>query len=90
MAYSTTALKGKILEFHPEIAAKAIDLDVTFDQPNSRYLVKLSKNGQEFGLYLDQKDADACMDGKKCVNLAVQVAQCLAEFEDILSPRKPG
>jgi len=40
--------------------------------------------------YLDKKDADACMAGKKCVNLAVQVAQFLAEFEDILTPRKPG
>lgn len=30
------------------------------------------------------------MDGNKCVNLAVQVAQILAELEDRLSPRKPG
>ncbi len=90
MAYSTAALKDKILEFHPEIAAKAINLEVNFDQPNRRYVLKLSKDSQESGLYLDQKDADSCMEGKKCVNLAVQVAQCLAEFEDILSPRQPG
>lgn len=90
MGYTIAALKNKIIEFHPEIAAKAINLEVNFDQPNSRYVVKLSKEAQEFGAYLDQKDADACMAGEKCVNLAVQVAQCLAEFEDILSPRKPG
>lgn len=90
MGYTVAALKDKILEFHPEIAAKAINLDVSFDQQSRRYMLKLSKDAQEFGVYLDQEDADSCMDGKKCVNLAVQVAQFLAEFEDLVSPRKPG
>ncbi len=90
MGYTLAGLKDKIMKFHPEIAAKGIDLGVSFDQESNRYVLKLSKEGQEFGAFLDKKDADACMDGKKCVNLAVQVAQFLAEFEDILTPRKPG
>jgi len=90
MAYTIAALKDKILEFHPEIAAKGIHLEVSFDEASNRYLLQLSKDGQEFGAFLEQQDADACMEGKKCVNLAVQAAQFLAEFEDILTPRKPG
>ena len=42
------------------------------------------------GAYLDPKDADDCLAGKKCVNLAVQVTQLLAELEDLITPRKPG
>ena len=42
------------------------------------------------GSYLDQKDADDCLAGKKCVNLAVQVTQLSAELEDLITPRKPG
>lgn len=90
MGYTITGLKDKILEFHPEIAAKGIDLSVSFDEASNRFALKLSKEDQELGAYLDKKDADACMDGEKCVNLAVQVAQVLAELEDLVTPRKPG
>ncbi len=90
MGYTIAGLKDKILEFHPEIAAKRINLIVSFDQESNRYALKFGKEGQELGAFLSKQDADACMEGKKCVNLAVQVAQFLSEFEDLLHPRKPG
>ncbi len=90
MNYTVDQLKGKILEFHPEIARLGLDLNLTFDAPQNRYALKLSKAGEELGLYLQKSDADDCMAGKKCVNLAVQVAQILEEFKDILTPRKHG
>jgi hypothetical protein len=90
MDYTIIALKDKIMEFHPEIAAKGINLTVGFDEAGNRFSLKLGKDGAEVGAFLDRKDADACMDGQKCVNLAVQVAQTLAELEDLLNPRKPG
>ena len=80
----------KIREFHPEIERNNIDLNITYDQPAARYAIKLSKSGESVGAYLDQKDADDCLSGKKCVNLAVQVTQLIAELEDLLTPRKPG
>jgi len=30
------------------------------------------------------------MDGKKCVNLAVQVSQSLGELEELVAPGQPG
>ncbi len=90
MGYTIVGLKDKILEFHPEIARQGFNLSVTFDDATNRFLLKLSKAGHELGAYLEKKDADACMDGKKCVDLAVQLTQLLAEFEDLLTPRKPG
>jgi hypothetical protein len=90
MGYTIEGLKDKILEFHPEIAAQGINLTVSFEEASNRFVVQLSKGEVELATYLDKKDADACMEGTKCVNLAVQVAQILAEIEDLLSPPKPG
>jgi uncharacterized protein (UPF0179 family) len=47
--------------------------------------VKLGKAGKEFGFYLEKKDADDCMAGKSCVNLALLVAQGIAELEDLIA-----
>jgi hypothetical protein len=80
----------KIREFHPEIDSNNVDLSVTWDEAGKRYALKLSKAGEAVGTYLEQKDADDCLAGKKCVNLAVQVTQLLAELEDLVTPRKPG
>jgi hypothetical protein len=81
---------AKIREFHPEIEWNNIDLSVSWDEAGKRYALKLSKSGESVGSYLDQKDADECLAGKKCLNLAVQVTQLIAELEDLITPRKPG
>ncbi|MEJ2671547.1 MAG: hypothetical protein P8168_04945 [Deltaproteobacteria bacterium] len=64
-------VKEKIRKFHPEIAQNNIDLSVTWDETGKRYALQLSKTGESVGSYLDQKDADECLAGIKCVNLAV-------------------
>lgn len=79
-----------IHKFHPEIKQNNLDLNVNYDEAEDRYLIKLSKSGETVGAYLDQKDADDCLEGKKCVNLAVQVTQLIADLEDLITPRKPG
>jgi hypothetical protein len=84
------SLEKKIREFHPEIDQNSVDLNVTWDEADKRYAIKLSKDGEAAGAYLEQKDAEDCLAGKKCVNLAVQVTQLLAELEDLITPRKPG
>jgi hypothetical protein len=81
---------AKIREYHPEIERSSVELSVSWDEAGKRYALKLSKFGEAVGAYLDQKDADDCLAGKKCANLAVQVTQLLAELEDLITPRKPG
>jgi hypothetical protein len=90
MKYDTDKLKEKICEFHPEIDQNGMDLRVTRDETGKRFALKLGKAGKEVGTYLYQQDADDCMSGKKCVNLAVLVTQLIAELEDLVTPRKPG
>jgi hypothetical protein len=88
-ARSQTSRK-KILEFHPEIQQPGLNLDLSLDEAGQRYALKFSQGGEELGAYLDKQDAQECLAGRTCVNLQVQVTQLLAEFEDLLSPRKPG
>jgi hypothetical protein len=83
MTYTIEALKDKIREFHPEIAQKGLNLTVS-EAEADKYLVNFDKAGQQFGFYLEKKDADDCMAGKSCVNLAILVAECLVELEDRL------
>jgi hypothetical protein len=90
MNYSTDQLKEKIRGFHPELAQNGVDLSLDWDAAGKRFALKLGKAGKEVGAYLDQKDADECMTGKRCLNLAVLVTQLIAELEDLVTPRKPG
>jgi hypothetical protein len=90
MNYSTDQLMEKIRVFHPELAQNGVSLSVDWDAAGKRFAFKLGKGGNEVGAYLDQKDADECMAGKKCLNLAVLITQLLAELEDLITPRKPG
>ena len=90
MNYSTDQLKEKVRGFHPELERLGVNLSVNWEEAGNHFAVKVSKAGKEVGAYLDQKDADECMSGKKCLNLAVLVTQLLAELEDLITPRKPG
>lgn len=92
MEEHTERVTATIHKFHPEIKQNNLDLNVNYnyDEAQDRYLVKLSKSGETVGAYLGQKDADDCLKDKKCVNLAVQVTQLIAELEDLLTPRKLG
>lgn len=90
MAVDLPALKAKILEFHPEIVAKSMDLDVGFDAQAAKYTLKIRKAGEEVGAFLERTDAEDCLAGRKCVNLGVLLTQLITELEEIITPRKPG
>lgn len=90
MDYTIVGLREKILALHPEIQDYGLALGLSYDEASRRYTLKLGKGQDEVGGYLEKKDADDCMDGKKCVNLAVQLTQMIAELQDLVTPRKPG
>jgi hypothetical protein len=83
MAYSMDALRAKVKEMFPDIDKYQMDCDITFDEGKNAYIIRLTK-GEEHVLttYLDKPDADACMEGKECVHLGVQVAQFVKNFEE--------
>ncbi len=90
ICFTIESLKDMIYELHPEIVQHAMNLSVSFDEAKNTYVLKFSRGGRELNTYLDKQDADECMGGKKCIHLGIQIAQFLADFEEIASTRKPA
>ncbi len=65
MDYSETNLKYKILELYPEIIHYGIEVIVIYDREKGRYGIKLVMPSPDSTVFLDRKDADGCMAGKK-------------------------
>lgn len=82
MAYSMDELKAKVKEMHPDIEKYQMDCDLAFDEGKNAYIIKLTKGEHVLTTHLDKPDADACMEGKECVHLGVQVAQFVKNFEE--------
>jgi len=82
MSYTIAGLKTKILEMYPEIAKYGVIPSLTFDDGKKTYVFKLTKGPHELSTYIDQADADACMGGKECIHLGVQIRQFLENFKE--------
>lgn len=83
MGYTNVALKDKIMEMYPEISKHGISVGLDFSKEKNAYIVRFKKGKHELTTHLEKKDADACMDGIKCVYLGVQVGQFSKNFEII-------
>ena len=65
----------KIREIYPDIGECGIDIDVTFDKSQSRWVVDLKKDRHHLKTYLEKGDAEFCLEGKQCVGLGIEIAQ---------------
>lgn len=73
--YSNEELCEKIRGIYPEIGECGINLDVQRDEQKHVWVVDLKKDEHELKHYLEPPDADACMQGKQCVALGLEIAQ---------------
>jgi hypothetical protein len=71
----------KIREIYPDIGTCGIDIEVTFDDAQERWVVDLKKDDQHLRTYLEQGDAEFCLAGKQCVGLGIEVAQLRSNLE---------
>jgi len=83
MSYSLLSLKDKILEMYPEIEKHKLIPSLTFDEEKNAYILKLVHGSHQLTTHLDKADADACMDGHKCVYLGVQIGQLIQNLEGV-------
>jgi hypothetical protein len=81
MGYSMDELKAKIVDFYPEIDKHGLETSLSFDNNKNAYIVKLQKGEHVLTTHLEKADADACMEGNKCVYLGVQIGQFAKNFE---------
>lgn len=65
----------KISDIFPDIGACGIDMTVNYDDEKKAWVVDLKKDAHELKTFLDLDEADACMAGKQCVSLGLQIAQ---------------
>jgi TusE/DsrC/DsvC family sulfur relay protein len=81
MGYSNVGLKEKIMEMYPEIYQHGILVGLEFSKEKYAYIVTFRKGARVLSTHLEKKDADECMDGKKCIYLGVQIGQFIKNFE---------
>lgn len=80
--FDKKALCEKIQEIYPEIGECQIDVDVEYDKTKKAWVVHLKRKGKKLDTYLEPQEADACMLGKQCVSLGVQVAELVHNIDD--------
>ncbi len=68
-------LCNKIVEMYPEIGQCEIDIMVDWNENKNVWVVDLKKDKHELLHYLEEPDADNCMDSKQCVSLGLEIAQ---------------
>jgi len=74
-------LCDKIRRLYPDIGECGIDVDVEYDQGEKTWVVHLKKDNQKLKTFLEERDAEKCMLGQKCVGLGIEIAQLRANIE---------
>lgn len=73
----------KIKAVFPEIGTCGIDLKVDYDKNNKAWVVDLKKDKHELKTFLEDSEAQQCMDGKQCVSLGLQIGQLRKNIEQM-------
>jgi hypothetical protein len=73
----------KIKAVFPEIGACGINLMVDYDENNKAWVVDLKKDNHELKTFLEDSEAQECMDGKQCVSLGIQIGQLRKNIEQL-------
>lgn len=81
--YSKEELCDKIRAVFPDIGACGIDIRVDYDDQNKAWVVDLKKDNHELKTFLEEDEAQQCMDGKQCVSLGLQIAQLRQNIEQL-------
>lgn len=66
---------------YPEITNHGINVGMSYDDEKAAWVIKFKKDHHELETFLEKKDADECMEGKKCVYLGVQLGDFIDNFE---------
>lgn len=79
--YNAKELCEKITELYPEIGTCGIDVHVVKNTRENTWVVNLKKGTQSLDHFIENPDADRCMDGKQCVSLGLEIAQLKKHIE---------
>lgn len=71
----------KIRKIYPDIGECGIDVQVEYDDKQKAWVVDLKKGGHELKTFLEDNDAEKCLDEKQCVSLGLEIAQLRINVE---------
>lgn len=80
MTVDKQALKDKIREIHPDIDKYGLQLAVTFDRDKDAWYVNVSKGDNTMATYVENSDAEKCLDGVECVHLGMQIGRFIKNY----------
>ena len=73
--YNESQICEKIRKIYPDIGNCGVDLDVQFSEANRAWEVNLKQGHRHLKTFLDDDDANHCMEGRQCIGLGLQVYQ---------------
>ena len=73
--YDKKELCEKIRELYPDIGECGMDVDVGYDEAQKSWTVNLKKDQIQLKHFLEDQDAELCMEGKQCMSLGLEIAQ---------------
>lgn len=79
--YSKEAMCKKITDLYPDIGKCGIDITAMYDKDKNIWVIDLKKGDHQLKHHLEIPDADACMEGKQCVSLGLEIAQLKKNIE---------
>ena len=71
----------KIRDLYPDIGECGIDVKVEFDKEQKTWVVELRKNKHDLKTFLEDGDAEKCMEGIQWVSLGNEIAQLKDSIE---------
>jgi hypothetical protein len=71
----------KIRSIYPDIGECGIAVNVEYDETNNRWAVDLKQGERELKTFLEDGDAEKCLNGIQCVSLGVEIAQLKGNIE---------
>jgi hypothetical protein len=71
----------KIRSIYPDIGECGIAVNVEYDGKNKRWVVDLKNGDRELKTFLEEGDAEKCLNGIQCVSLGVEIAQLRGNIE---------
>ena len=71
----------KIRSIYPDIGECGIAVKVEYDETNNRWVVDLKQGERELKTFLEDGDAEKCLNGIQCVSLGVEIAQLKGNIE---------
>ena len=77
----------KIRSLYPDIGECGIDVRVEYDDEQKVWMINLKKEKQELKTYLEDGDAEKCIEGIQCVSLGIEIAQLRANIDRLPKDR---